>query len=94
MDGPNNNNACERVIVPRNKKEPGSVDLVCPAVATTDIIVSFNGLRYVVPLCVEHKAHADEAAASRRAERSGTTRRERDAATNERRVAVARASLT
>ena len=44
-------------------------DILCPRDATTDVIVTFNGKRYVVPLCAEHKAHHDQAAADRRAQR-------------------------
>jgi len=44
-------------------------DELCDRAASTDVIVTFNGNAYVVPLCPEHKAHHDQAAADRRKRR-------------------------
>lgn len=65
-------------------------DILCDNAATTDVIVTFNGKRYVVPLCSEHKAHHDQAAADRRAQRSGSHRRDLEKETNDRRVKYVR----
>lgn len=81
---------CSRITKKRDRRIKGDSDLICDKRAVRDAIVSFNGLSYIVALCGEHGAHHDDAAARRRNARNGTTRRERDAATHERRVKVMR----
>lgn len=91
--GPLQDTVCSRVLRKRGTMVEGvrlTDDELCPRTGVTDVIVSFNGLRYVVPLCGEHKAQHDTAAAARRSSKSGATRRERDQRTHDRRVAVAR----
>lgn len=65
-------------------------DILCDKAATTDVIVTFNGKRYVVPLCLEHKHHHDQAAADRRSQRSGAKRAEQEKAVHDRRVQYVR----
>jgi len=70
---------CSRVIQRRGSVlangERLDDDELCLNTATTDVIVTFNGNAYVVPLCAEHKGHHDQAAADRRHKRAGNTRR-------------------
>ena len=38
----------------------------CPNVGTGEVIVTFNGFRYLVPLCSQHRKEHDDAGAQRR----------------------------
>lgn len=56
---------CARSILPAGSR----VDIdeeFCPNPPTVDVVVTFNGLRYLVDLCDQHKAEHDDAAARRR----------------------------
>jgi hypothetical protein len=89
---------CARILIKRGQQLPNggkaTDDILCDKYGVTDVIVTFNGLRYVVPLCGEHKAHHDAAAAERRSQRSGAARREADKRANDRRIAHVRSQRT
>jgi hypothetical protein len=80
---------CNMVLKKRGRQPDGSWlddDQLCAETAVTDVIVTFNGNAYIVPLCGEHKRHHDQAAAERRAQRAGANRAAADRATTKRRV--------
>lgn len=49
----------------------------CNKVATVQVVVTFNSLRYLVDLCELHKAEHDDAAARRRQARKDANRKAR-----------------
>lgn len=81
---------CSRVLARRGTMQADGTrlddDELCPHIASTDVIVTFNGNAYVVPLCDEHKRHHDQAAADRRAQRRGENRAAADRQATKRRV--------
>lgn len=67
------NQECQRVVRRRGFRLDNGTrlddDELCPKYAVTDVIVTFNGNAYIVPLCAEHKSMHDQAAADRRKRR-------------------------
>ncbi len=66
---------CARSIE-RPSRDPGD-EMFCANIAVREVVVTFNGHRYLVPLCTQHGREHDDAAARRRQARAAANAAER-----------------